>query len=428
MQQSEKIDIESTAHGKPAKVSSAWKWAGRLFRLCLLVAIVGVSSGLSYYWMANPPTTQRRPPKPESVLVEVSPVEIGAQQVIVTGMGEVIPAREIQIAAQVSGKVIEVNRHFEPGGQFRKGDTLLKIERKDYELAVQQQTGNLTKVQSDVRLEMGQQAVAKREYEILGETADEEDEELLLRQPQLAAKEAAVSVAEATLEKARIDLERTEIIAPFNALIQTRLVDLGSYVGPGAQLAKLVGTDEFWVEVSVPVDELAWIDIPSGDTKTGAPARVYNIAAWGAEIFREGRVTRLLAEVEPQGRMARVLVTVQDPLDLNATPENRRPLLLGSFVRIEVNGKNVPEVAKIPRTALRDGARVWVMTNDNTLDIRSVEVAWSENDYVYVSAGLSPGDALVVSDLAAPVQGMSLRTGNPSGGAVESPQKTERPA
>lgn len=425
METPEMDTTKATISPELGKTSSYWKWLGRIFRFCLLLAIVGVGTGVSYHWLANPPVTQRRPPKPESVKVEIMTVKMGPEQVIVNAMGTVVPAHEVKIAARVSGQIVEVSPHFEPGGKFGAGEAVLSIDRKDYELAVQQQTGNLTKAQSDVKLEMGQQAVAKREYEILGETAEEDDEELLLRQPQLASKQASVSVAEAMLDKARLDLERTKVVAPFSALVQTRTVDLGAYVAPGTPLATLVGTDAFWIEVSVPVDELGWIDIPVAGTGVGPRARV-SMPSWGND-YREGYVTRLLGDVEPQGRMARLIVTIEDPLALNVTDGSAKPLLLGSFVRVEISGKEMQSVACIPRTALRDGTRVWVMANDNTLDIRDADVAWSSADRAYVSSGLSEGDMLVVSDLPTPVQGLSLRTGDETGhGSSVPPQSAEK--
>jgi len=422
------LETQSPNSTQPARGSTVWRWLGRLFRLCLFVAILCVGVGVSYHYIANPPTTQRRLPKPESVRVEVMPITLSPQQVVVSAMGTIVPAREIQIAARVSGQIVDVNPQFEPGGQFQDGETLVKIERKDYELAVQQQVGNLTKVQSDVKLEMGQQDVARREYELLGGGADASDEELLLRQPQLAAKQASVSVAEAMLDKARLDLQRTEVVAPFNALVQTRLVDLGSYIAPGAPLAILIGTDEFWVEVSVPVDELGWIDIPTADSEEGSAARVYNEAAWGPDVYREGYVVRLLADLEPIGRMARLLIAVKDPLDLTSDRETRLPLLLDSFVNVEIAGEELTQVANIPRTALRDGSRVWVMADDAILDIRDVEVAWTGPDHIYVSRGLNDGDNLVISDLPAPVQGMALRTGDAPRPQADKPPSMEPPA
>ncbi|HEO70052.1 MAG TPA: HlyD family efflux transporter periplasmic adaptor subunit [Candidatus Hydrogenedentes bacterium] len=257
---------------------------------------------------------------------------------------------------------------------------------------------------------MGQQQVARREYELLGNDDGEEDTDLLLRAPQLASKHAAVAIAQAALDKARLDLERTIITAPFNAMLQSRTVSLGSYVAPGATLATLVGTDEYWVELAVPVDELRWIQIPGFNAEEPSPARVYHEPAWGPHVSRAGCVHRLMSEIEPQGRMARVLVTVRDPLQLHEPNEETCRLLLNSFVRVEIEGKEVQNVVQVARTVVHDGAYVWVMTPESILDIRPIDIAWSGEDHLFISSGLADGDLLVVSDLAAPIQGMALRT------------------
>ena len=405
---------DSAAHvaPKPAGrgVASIWRWLGRFLRLSLVVVILGASSSVAYYWLLNPPMAQRRPPAPVATLVEVIPVQPQIERVVVPAMGTVVPARKIQLAARVSGQIVEVNPKFVPGGYFRESERILQVDRKDYELAVEQSKGNLTRVDSDVTLEMGQQSVAQREYELLGQTAVGEDEELLLRQPQLAAKKAAVSVAQALLDKALLDLDRTAITSPFNAVVQTRNVDLGAYVGPGTTLATLVDTDEYWVEVSVAVDDLHWIAIPGFGSTEGSPARVYHEAAWGPDAFRDAAVQRLMTDLEPEGLMARLLVVVKDPLQLNAQTDTPHPLSLGSRVRVEIDGRELPDVVKVPRRSVREGTYVWVMMPDHTLDIREIQIVWSAQDDVCISDGLHEGDLLVTSDLGAPMPGMLLRT------------------
>lgn len=351
---------------------------------------------------------------PQATLVVVSPVSLAAERIVVQGHGRVVPAHKIQIAARVSGQIVEISKDFVPGGFFSENAPILQIEQRDYQLIEAQNHGNLIKAESDLKLEMGQQMVARREYEILGEPASASDEELLLRRPQLEAKQAAVDIAQASLDKARLDLERTRIIAPFNAVIQARNVDLGAYVNPGAALATLIGTDEYWVEVTLPVDELKWIDIPGNGEVHGSPARVYFEPAWGSQVFREGVVLRLMTDLEPEGRMARVLIAVTDPLQMQKTPDERVVLLLDSFVRVEIDGAELPSIARVPRTAVHDGKYVWIMTPDKTLDIREIEIAWSGPESVLVSGGLQDGEHLVVSDLGTPMPGMLLRTAEDS--------------
>ena len=105
------------------------------------------------------------------------------------------------------------------------------------------------------------------------------------------------------------------------------------------------------------------------------------------------------------GKMARVLVEVEKPLGKSAEP----PLLLGSFATVRIRGAGLDKLASIPRTALHNNDRVWVMSTDNKLEIRHVEVVWSETDRVYVTGELSPGERTVVSRIAVPVEGMDLR-------------------
>ncbi|MEE8567977.1 MAG: efflux RND transporter periplasmic adaptor subunit [Anaerolineales bacterium] len=381
-----------------------------MVRFLLALIILAGGGGISFYWLTHKPTAQRRPSQVQARLVEVTRVRSGTQKVAVQAMGTVVPARKIQLASRVSGEIIEVNPEFVPGGHFKANQRMLQIEPKDYQLAVEQFTSNLAKAQCDLKVEMGQQSVAQREYELLGQDVQEEDKELLLREPQMAMTQAAVTAAQASLEQAQLNLKRTNVMAPFNAIVQSRNVDLGSQVNVSTALASLVDTDKYWIQVSVPVDELRWITIPDRNGDEGSLVRVYYESAWGPDAFRMGTVERLMTDLEPQGRMARLLVAVADPLELNSDSQNHHSLILESYVRVKIQGPDLADVVRIPRTALRDGNRVWVMQPDNTLDIREVTIIWGGNDHVCVTDGLADGDLLIISDLAAPVQGMALRT------------------
>jgi RND family efflux transporter MFP subunit len=425
------VEIGSGPGGATAARSAPLRWLGLLFRVLLLLAVLAAGGGVSFYWLTRTPKAHRRPPQPQATLVEVRPVSPRTHTVVVRPLGTVIPARTIQLASQVSGRIVHVSPELIPGGRFSAGEKILQIEPKDYELAVRQRASDLAKERSALKVEMGQQSVARRECELLGEEIKPEDEELVLRKPQLATAQAAVEAADAVLQQAQLDLKRTDVLAPFNAMIRSRTVDLGSQVSVGTALASLVGTDKYWVQVSIPVDELRWVDVPGPGRTDGSPARVYCEPAWGPDAFRAGTVERLMAELEPQGKMARLLVAVQDPLELSSDTGQRYPLILGSYVRVEIRGRDLPNVVRVPRTALRDGRCVWVMRPDRTLDIRQVKTVWSGNEHVYVTDGLSEGDLLITSDLGAPVQGMALRSaetaarregGRPAGTAEAAPK------
>ena len=436
----------------PEPPQPATGWLSRVVRLLLALAILAAGAGASYYYLTTKPVAQRRPADPQATLVEVRRVEPGAETVVVRAMGTVVPARVIQLAPRVGGEIVEVSPDFAPGGRFRAGEVMARIDPKDFDLAVRQaatevdrqaaladqraaevaqRASDCVRAENDLAMEMGYQSVAKREYELLGQTVEDGDEALVLRRPQLetaqatcdaakAAKEAAEGAARATQaardaadvarQKAALDLARTTILAPFNAVVDTRHVNLGSQVTAGTPLATLVGTDAYWVEVSVPVDQLKWIRIPRAEGEAGSPVRIYNEAAWGSEVYRTGTVVRLRSALEEQGRMARVLVSAPDPLGLANGTGGTPPMLTGSYVRVEIEGEQLAGVVALDRDLLRDGDRVWVMDETGKLQVRPVQVAHRGRQRVLVSGGLEAGEQVVTTDLAAAVEGMRLRT------------------
>ncbi len=384
-------------------------------RTLLALLILGAGGGLAWYFMANRPRAERQPREKLARYAEVMPLVTGDHQVTVLAMGTVMPARDVRLASEVAGRIVGVSESLVPGGFFQAGARLAEVAREDYELAVVRRRAELVQAEAERRRELGQQEVARREYEMLGqEEVSETDRLLMLREPQLQAATARVSGAKATVDAAELDLARTVLRAPFNAMVQTRNIEVGAQVGVGSEVAHLVGTDEYWVEVQLPVSEMQWLAIPGFNTEgEGAVVRIYHEPAWGREAYREGRIYRLLPSLQPEGRLARLLVSVDDPWDMALPAAARHPLLLGSFVRVEMDGKNVNDVIAVPRRALRDGNRIWVMTAEGKLAIRDVETVWSDARHVYVHDGTAVGEQLVLSDIAAPVAGMALR-GNSS--------------
>lgn len=430
-------------------------WIRRSVPWLVTAGVLVLTVWFSYYWMTNRPTAKRRPRPQSTALVTVVPVTVTQQIVLVEAMGTVVPAREMPLTSRVAGEIVDLSASFIPGGQFRARQRVAKVDPRDFELAVQlqsaqvaraaaevakasstilQRQADLDKAQADLALEKGRREAAMGEYKLLGEMIRDEDKSLILREPQqqqakaacasarasLESAKATKSAAEAThrasqvsLDQAKLDLARTDIVAPFDAMVQTRKVNLGSNVVKGTVFATLVGTDQYWMDISVPVDELPWLAIPGFTSKTGSTVRIYCDGAWPAGTHRTGVVTRLRGEIESQGRMARLLVTVDDPLDLKKPAGQRRPLILGDYVRVEIVGRRLENVVCVARAALRDGGQVWVMNEKNQLEIRDADVIWANDDSVFLSSGLVGGDRLIVSDLGTPVSGLPLRAEAP---------------
>jgi RND family efflux transporter MFP subunit len=381
------------------------------YKFLVVILIIGAGLAVSMALIYTKPKATRKPVSIVTPPVEIIETCLKDQRITVSAMGTLIPAREIVLQPQVSGTVVWQNDTMVPGAHVAKGELLVRIDNRDYLLALEQQKSAVAKAQVALKTEKGRRAVAEREWNLLeGEIkTTEEGRELALRIPQAEDARASLRSAESALEKAELNLERTEIRAPFNALILEEFADVGQQLSPGTRIATMVGTDEFWVQASIPLSDLAWIKIPGVNSTEGSPAFIIQKNGY-YNIKRKGTVRQLLGNVDPKGRMARVIVSVKDPLGLKAEgQETVFPLLLGSYVKVEIQGQLAKNVCAIPRSALREGNRVWLLTDDDRLQFIDVEVVWTRENDVFIKNGFQEIVRIITSRIPAPVEGMKLR-------------------
>lgn len=378
-------------------------------RVLIIVIILGLGFGVAVFLKKTAPVAQKMAPVKQAQLVETRLAERGSAQVSIVGYGQVVAARQITLKSQVAGQVTAVNAQFDIGACLSANSEVVQIDDRDYQHDVARQHAALQKAEAALAIEQGQQDVARREWLFYQQGADSaaDSAALALREPYLRQAEAERLAAQAALHQAELALERTRIRVPFAALVLSKEVDLGAQLAAQGAVATLVATDQFWVEVVVAVDQLPWLAVPGVTSGLGAHAEV---RLTGSDVTRSGQVIRLLGDLHEGGRMARLLVAIADPLDLQKPVGQRRPLLLGDHVEVTLVGRTLPEVVTVERALLRNGNQVWVATPQMTLSVRTVEIDWKDRESVYVSAGLDAGDALVVSDLPTAVDGMALRT------------------
>ena len=374
--------------------------------------VLGIGIGIFRYFVATKPEPRKVAEEDKGVLVATLSVSPTTQRVAVLANGQVIPAQRIALSAGLAGRIVSLSEKLIPGGRVRAGARVARIDARDFSLALQEQVAQVDNARTALEIERNRKAVAEREWKLLGRGVPANS--VALRDPQLKNARAALKAAESGLRLARRNVRKAVIRAPFNAMVQQKSVDIGQMVGPQTPLAVLVGTDAYWVQMSIPVDRLHWIQIPGvGGVVDGSPAIIKQTVG-NTMVEHRGQVVQLLGDLDPIGHMARVLVEIPDPLGLqsnnrNGTPVTELPLLLGSYVSVEITGKEMDNVVEIARTALRGGDRVFVMASDGTLDIRKVEVVWHKRDTVLIGSGLNSGDHVIVSPLGKPVAGMKLR-------------------
>ncbi len=413
----------------------------RIGKAILPLLVLAAAVAVTAFMMAHRVTPDRLEVGEKVVPVEVVEIVHTSEQVMVEAQGTVTAARQVQMRPEVSGKIVKLSPSLVPGGRFRAGETMATIDERDYRVHLAARQEAVVRARLALREEQARQAVAEEEWELLeGRIGSEgSSHDLALRIPQVEQAESMVAAAEGALAKAELDLERCTVTAPFNAMVLREQVDLGQLVGPQTEVATLVGTDAYWVQVSLPVEDLGWIEIPGhGRASSGATKATVVHRAGSVEIRRQGRVERLLGDVDPAGRMARLLIVIEDPLDpsrgIRAQERPSRsqegsdlPLLIGSYVTVEIHGRTIRDAIVVPRRALREvhvdganGARegLWIIDGDDRLAIREAEVVWRGEETVIVANGLSDGERLITSTLSTPVEGMKLAVAAAPGDAT----------
>jgi multidrug resistance efflux pump len=224
----------------------------------LILAIIVIGVGVSWFLITTGPETTPEEKKQTARIVQTIPVVGQMRHIAVSAYGSVIPSRKVVIRPQVSGQVVHQSESMAIGGQFREGEELIRIDPKDYELALAAVRSDLEQAKFEREVESGRQVIAQREWGELQADLDMEEvnRSLVLREPHLRRAEAMMKKAINDIEEAELQLSRTVIRAPFNARVVEESVEVGQLVGPNSTICELVGTDEYWIQVSVPFSEL----------------------------------------------------------------------------------------------------------------------------------------------------------------------------
>lgn len=397
--------------------SSEPEQKSKVFRIFLPIVILILAVFGAQVLIANRPSVPKTSRGETATFVEVLTAHRQDQRAVITVFGTIQAHQEITVQPEVNGLVVQQNPDLVKGGIIPEGVALLQIDPRDYQFAVDTERGALAKAEFDLKVELGNQAVAQREWNMLKPSPGEISalsKQLALRRPHLNEKQIALKAAKSRLAKSRLDLQRTILRAPFNALVLSESVEVGQLVNTQSSIATLVGTDEFRAQVSVPIHQLDWVEFPGPGTRLGSRVRIIRDIGQGEPVVRHSRVVELLGDVTQNGRMAQVLVSVPDPLELEQAHTIRRPLLLGEYVRVEIEGPVLHDIVVLPRHAIRERERVWVKNADNQLEVRPIEIVLSRHDSVLIARGVEEGEQIIISQIPAAIPGLLLQAAEPA--------------
>lgn len=342
--------------------------------------------------------------EPETVRIGVyieSATRTGASAEV-TVYGEVRPRVQIDVISEVAGRITSVSSSFAEGGSISAGESLITIEQRDYILAVSEAKARVAARELELAQALADADVAKKQL-----ANEKNPSDLALKLPQIAQARAALDAAEIGLERAQSDLERTQITLPFDARITQTSVDEGQYLGLGRTIASVFSTDVAEVRLPFTDADIAALGIPIGyEAEEGEGLRVRLTAdVAGATRQWRGLLVRLDASLDPRTRTTFGTVEVRNPF---ASSEGAMPMAPGLFVSANVEGRSLADVLAIPAAGLRAGGRVFIMNDEDLLEVRSVRVAHATNEIAYLSGGISEGDRIIVSPIRNPVPGMAL--------------------
>ena len=375
--------------------------------LPILVLVVAVL--IARHLIVNRPEAGRQAPTEVALSVDATRVASGSFEVVVTSEGTVRPRTESTLIPEVAGRIIEVSPDFREGGFFDKGEVLVRIEPRDYELALATAEAQVAQAKATLEQELALAEVVKNDWEQLGKEAPA----LGLRKPQIAAAEAALLSARAQLERARVDLERTRIRAPYAGRVLEQAADIGQFVSVGTVLARVYAVD--YVEIPLPLSnrQLEYVDLPERFRRDKgaeiAPGAVVSIEAdIGRTTYQwQGRLVRVEGAIDTQSRQLFVVAQVDDPYARG--PQGRPPLRIGQFVRARIQGRTLNDVFVLPRAALREGSQVLIVDESSHLQRKTVSVAWSDEERVVISEGLEEGDVVTLTSLSIAASGTLVR-------------------
>ena len=382
-------------------------------RVLVPIVILGSCIAFSYALIRTPLSLDEVALEIIPVSVRVTEVEQRSVGLVVGSQGKVQAAQTANLSAAVAGPVAWISSAMEAGGYVTEGETLLRLDASDYETM-------LARSEASVQQANAESGHASREYDRMKELA----EQRLASQSQLqdAQRLAEVSIArladaEANHRQAQLDLQRTEIKAPFNAIVETREVELGQYVNRAQSIAVLYGANEVEVRVPLAIRQLGYLDIPLGLQgelpPEQAPAVTLTGTYGGAEHHWEGTLVRIEASIDPNSNTVQTIIRVSQPtatIDWTSAEEIKAiPLPIGLYVHADIIGKTVDSLISLPRSVIRNNNQVLVVDAENKMYYREVDIFRLEEENVLISGGILPGERVCISPIQAVVDGMAVQ-------------------
>lgn len=378
----------------------------KFMKILLPIALVVGALAVVAVLFFTRPKAERHAIVIKEPLVSVTTVTGQSLKIPVFTRGTVTPGTEIPLVSEVSGPVTYVSENFARGGFFRKGEILIKVDPVEYEV---------TRKKADAAVAQALQLVKQAEAEKRVRSAVKSmTSELGRFEYQYQQAKAQYDAAHAELDAVNLQKRKTIIVAPFDGRVRIGSVNPGQYLRPGIQLGLIYAVNAAEVRLPLSDNQLALVDVPFRFGTDGSEGPTVTLVGdyGGKKYYWQGQVVRAESGVDEFNRLLYVIAQIPDPYAIDVAQPDRPPLTAGNFVEAQIDGRFFENVFVVPRQALRQGAQVWTVNQENRLQRKPVEILYKGKDVVYVKGGLANGDNVVLSQLDIAVEGMKVRSSN----------------
>lgn len=394
----------------------------KIIKTSMPLVVLGMGIFIAWWLSINKPKIAPKQLPPEIPLVKTVTVYPDDVRLSVNSQGSVNAKSEIDLVVEMSGRVVNVSADFAPGGFFKKGQVLVRLDPKDYDLNVVKAKASVAQAERKLQRLRVESEISRKNWQAIQGNENKEPNNLILKKPQIAEAEANLQAANAELADARLRRSRTVIRAPYDGRVKTKLVDLGQYVTVGQALGRIYSIDVAEIRLPLSDVQLSYLELPHFDNyrnkkdkkqQDNLPNVIISSVFAGQEYQWTGKIVRTEASIKVESRALNVVAEIDDPYGVK-NKDNKPPLSVGMFVDAEITGRLAKNVFILPRQAVLQNNKVMIVNDDNILRFKNVTLLRNERNRVLVSNGLNAGDKVIVSPLDSAVDGMKVRLPNAS--------------
>jgi RND family efflux transporter MFP subunit len=396
------------------------------YKKLLLPAILTIIiAAIIFFIRENPPQSKRgKVSKAPQMTVETTRITPQNYQVIVQSFGTVKPRTQSVLFAQVSGQINKVSKQFRAGGFFEQGDILIQLDDRDHRAEVKIAQASLMSAQQSLQEESARVKQAEADWKRLGN--GQTPSALVLRQPQYEAAKAQVLSSEAMLDKVKLSLERTKIVAPYAGRILKKNVDIGQVISSNTQLADIFAVD--YVEIRLPIKnkDLSLMKLPEeyrnahehSETEENERSMISNVVIssdlMGKQVW-QGKIVRTESAIDEVSQQLYVVAQIIRPYD--SEYNQGAQIKMGQYVTASITGRTVENALVIPSSAIYQGSYVYIV-QDGLLMRKEIQLGWQNGTESIITQGLNADDELVLTSLG------QVNSGTPV--AIEDKTSTNR--